>query len=279
MEPPQQKDLVRWRQAWTDTKGFVEWKRNALVALLPTALQFLVQHRLDPTGAEPVKTLLWAGFTFGVAFVVIPLFEFVWSYFRVPLRKATADVARLERALAERDQSIAELKARIVTLSARFKIDIISVHMGELVNQSTGEVASYMVPLLAVANTGERSVVTTWKVEVALSGRGAMQFQVRPRHSRIELRTGQNGPVQQVLDPDESIIQRTIARPIDNGGRVFGHLFCLAPQGVTMDDLSAPDVKVMVSCQDVDGEWFSSPMVALTNPRTQGRFIVPGMGT
>jgi len=262
-------------QAREDTKGFDEWRRNALLSLGPALLQLWIQLRLNDPASESMKTFGWTVFTFLISLVVIPLIEWSWNFGTGRRRQAEKEVTRLQDIVSEHSQKILELEARIVSLTARFKVLVPLVTVGGL-NRTDGSIQVFVTSIVSVINTGAPSAVIGWRVEVALNGKDFEVWQPFPLQGQTQFRSGSDGPVMMTLNEADYIVLKTMSTPIQNGGHVMGYLCAKAPPLVSLAQAQAPEFVLRVSCCDVDGQWFSSDERLLKSPQSQGHVRVIG---
>jgi hypothetical protein len=125
----------RWQRALADTKGFQEWRRNALIALLPAVIQFAWERQRDPRSTEPIRDFIEALVTFGVVFILIPFAELLWNLHNYSRKKAEADAARF-KAESERLQGQLDVVAQTLPRAvARFTTSLFSEVLLEVVNE------------------------------------------------------------------------------------------------------------------------------------------------
>jgi hypothetical protein len=97
----------RWIRAKQDTSGFDRWRWNLFVAILAAGVTYALSRRFGRNAADSMTDLYIAIGVIAVVFLLCPVFEFAYEYFKAPKRILANRVTKLEVELAKREQQIA----------------------------------------------------------------------------------------------------------------------------------------------------------------------------
>lgn len=107
------RESQRWARAKSDTKGFVEWRRNTAIALVAVIVEYWASAWLGAAAA--MNDVGAALITFVVIFALLPIMELGWNYLRAPRRIAEANNLGLQDELAGLRDRIAQHLMQKVT--------------------------------------------------------------------------------------------------------------------------------------------------------------------
>jgi len=111
----------RWERAKSDTRGFRNWRREAVLAIVVAPLSFLALKLWGTNeGAGAVDELVVILVAVAVTLLLAPAAELGWSYARAPFRLLQDDVEALSR-------SVVELQNREEGRPASLRVALIAV--------------------------------------------------------------------------------------------------------------------------------------------------------